>query len=139
MSLPVQSGPPLKANALLVTHRMRLFAVDAGSNAIPISMRFWNPLAVCSDVMTCPVPSVPSALIGKRSISPVSVPAYSRPSGPIVTLVNCLPCAVGRATCSNCTAPPPPPPPWVPVTKCDMNGRNGVPSVSCTPLVTWKV
>jgi hypothetical protein len=52
-------------NWLCVTHKIGFAAVDAGSNAMPISS-VAPPSLVCSDVMSCGVPSVPSGLTVNR-------------------------------------------------------------------------
>jgi hypothetical protein len=75
---------------------------------------------------------------------PSSVPAYSRPSGPICKPVNpapVLPCAVGSATFRNATlwSSAPPELVEVPVVKVDVNGVIVVPLMSFTPAVTANV
>ncbi len=84
--MPVHSVALLNANWLWATHSTRLSAVDAGSKAMPMSSRK-PPFAVWIVPMLCSGPSVPSALMAKRLISPALVPAYSLPSGPMTTPV----------------------------------------------------
>jgi hypothetical protein len=63
------------------------------------------------------------------------VPAYSRPSGPIVTLVNMRPVA-GVAALSNATPAIPVPELAVPTVKTLDHGWKAFPETSRTPLVT---
>src|SRR4029079_1726344 len=119
-----------------LTQTMGLLAVLLGSNVSPIRYRLppflaWTVLSgVCR-------PSVLSALRGNRSISPSSVAAYSRLSGPIVTAVYVRPLVVGSVTRSNAIVV------GVgvgvedvgvdPVVNVDENGTNGWPVTSLTP------
>ena len=84
--MPVHSVALLNANWLWATQRIGFSAVAAGSKVIPIISRK-PPFPVWMVVMLCSGPSVPSALIAKRLISPEFMPAYSLPSGPMTTPV----------------------------------------------------
>jgi len=75
--LPVQSVAFVSPPKLFVTYAIKLLAVLLGSNTRPVIARDWPPLFEVIVVIDCALPSVPSALIVQRWISPWIVVAYS--------------------------------------------------------------